>query len=90
MSDAQTLSATEFKAHCLEILERLASRELPRLVITKRGRPVAVLTPPDAEADAVQSLYGFMRGSVRIAADADLTAPVNDEPFAAEHGELHG
>jgi hypothetical protein len=31
-----------------------------------------------------------MRGSVIIAKDVDLTAPVLDEPFTAEDGDLHG
>jgi len=33
-------------------------------------------------------LYGFMRGSVVIPPDVDLTAPVIDGPFDVETGEL--
>ncbi len=90
MAETQTLSASEFKAKCLDILDRLASRELERVIITKRGRIVAVLSPPEDQAAAVLQLHGFMRGSVIIPAGFDLTAPVVDEPFTAEQGGLHG
>jgi prevent-host-death family protein len=46
MDATNTIGAAEFKAHCLEILDRLSTRELSRVTITKRGRPVAVLVPP--------------------------------------------
>jgi len=90
MGTTETISASEFKAKCLKILDRLAGRELDRVVITKRGTPVAVLLPPEQPADAVRDIYGFMRGSVTIADDVDLTAPVLDEPFTADNGDLHG
>lgn len=84
-----TVAATEFKATCLDILDRLSRRELTRVTITKRGRVVAVLTPPDDDADSVRDLHGCMAGSVTIPADVDLTAPVLDEPWLAEQGILH-
>jgi prevent-host-death family protein len=90
MPAAQTISATEFKAKCLDILERLRSRQLERVEITKRGRVVAVLTPPDSIPDAVRQVHGFMEGSVVIPEGFDLTAPVADEPFGPDAGELHG
>jgi prevent-host-death family protein len=90
MATTETISASEFKAKCLNILDRLAGRELDRVVITKRGTPVAVLLPPEHPADAVRDIYGFMRGSVIIADDVDLTAPILDEPFTADNGDLHG
>jgi hypothetical protein len=37
----------------------------------------------------VDQLHGFLRGSVIIPDGFDLTAPVVDEPFSAEGGELH-
>jgi prevent-host-death family protein len=90
MSAVQTISASEFKAKCLDILDRLAEHTLERVVITKRGRVVATLLPPEDAAAAVRQVHGFMRGSVSIPPGFDLTAPVAEEPFAAEHGELHG
>jgi prevent-host-death family protein len=90
MPVTQTINASEFKAKCLDILDRLAEHELERVVITKRGRIVAVLTPPDDDAAAIRNLHGFMRGSVTIPPGVDLTEPVTGEAFRAEDGELHG
>jgi prevent-host-death family protein len=90
MTNTETISASEFKAKCLNILDRLACHELDRVVITKRGKPVAVLVPPQQQAGAVRGIYGFMRGSVIIADDVDLAAPVLDEPLTAENGDLQG
>jgi prevent-host-death family protein len=86
MATTQTISASEFKAKCLNILDRLANHELDRVIITKRGRTVAVLTSPET---VVQDLYGSMRGSVIIPEGFDLTEPVFDEPFDAAEGILH-
>lgn len=90
MAGTETISATEFKAKCLDILDRVRTHQVDRVVITKRGYAVAVLTAPADEATQVRQLYGFLRGSVLIPPGADLTAPLLDEPFAAERGDLHG
>ena len=73
----------------LDILDRLASRTLTRVIITKRGKIVGVLLPPDHESDAVKQLHGFMRGSVIVPEGLDLTALIADEVFSAEDGVLH-
>ena len=86
MATTQTISASEFKAKCLNILDRLDNHELDRVIITKRGRTVAVLTSPET---IVQDLYGSMRGSVIIPEGFDLTEPVFDEPSDAAEGILH-
>jgi prevent-host-death family protein len=86
----ETLTATEFKAKCLDVLDRVGAREVERVVITKRGRVVGVLVPPEAEAAQVAQLHGFLRGSVTISAGFDLTDPVADEAWTAEQGVLHG
>jgi antitoxin (DNA-binding transcriptional repressor) of toxin-antitoxin stability system len=85
----ETISASEFKAKCLKILDRLAKHELDRVTITKRGKAVGVLTVAPPEAKAVLDIYGFMRGSVIIPEGFDLTEPVLDEPLDAELGILH-
>lgn len=89
MSDTQTISATEFKAKCLDILDRLGTRDLERVAITKRGKVVAVLMPPESAEDAIRGIHGFMRGSVILPSDFDLTAPALEDAFAAEDGVLH-
>jgi prevent-host-death family protein len=85
-----TITATEFKAKCLDILDRLASHEIETLTITKRGKPVAVLTPPPEKKPFVMAdLFGSMRGSIITHEEVDLTLPVFDEEFDAELGILH-
>lgn len=87
--DVETVSATEFKAKCLDLLDQVGARRIERLEITKRGKVVAVLVPPASQADAVRRLHGFLRGSVAIPGGVDLTAPVLDEPLDAVRGDLH-
>ncbi len=89
MAGSRIVSASEFKAKCLDILDRVGNRELERVVITKRGVAVAVLVPPAAEAAQVERLHGFLRGSVVIPPEVDLTAPVVDEAFVADRDEIH-
>jgi prevent-host-death family protein len=89
MQDTQSYTATEFKAKCLDILDRVAAHKFTRVTITKRGKIVAVLTPPEESETAVRQLHGFLRGSVIAPPDFDFTAPVLDEPLSAESGALH-
>ena len=84
----ETISASEFKAKCLEILGRLGARKLTRVTITKHGRPVAILTPPDEISESVRRLHGFMEGSVVGLEAIDLTEPILDEPFSTEGGKF--
>lgn len=86
MSTHLTISASEFKAKCLDIFTRLASRRLDQVTITKRGKPVAEMYPPAADDKPVKSLYGCMRGTVHLPPDLDLTQPIID--MADWSGEL--
>ena len=70
MKAERTIAAGEFKAKCLEILDRVA-RNGDAIVVTKRGRPVARVVP--VEPTARRSL----RGSVRYR--ADIVEPFGDE-----------
>jgi len=63
--------ATEFKARCLELMDRVAERR-ETYVITKRGKPVARLVP--VEWKAKEPLFGRLRGmAVEI---GDIMTPV--------------
>ena len=84
-----TVSASEFKAKCLDLLDQVGTRKIGQLGITKHGRIVAVLVPPTSSEEAVRELHGFMRGSVMLSEGLDLTAPVLDEPLDAEGGSPH-
>jgi prevent-host-death family protein len=48
----QTMSASEFKATCLEVLDRVA-RTGERVTITKRGRAVAQLVPATGTSEVL-------------------------------------
>jgi antitoxin (DNA-binding transcriptional repressor) of toxin-antitoxin stability system len=89
MSEPDIISASNFKAKCLDILDRIGRRELKRVIITKRGVAVAVLMPPPAEPAQVARLHGFLRGSVVVPPEIDLTAPIADEAFTADNGAIH-
>jgi len=83
------ITASEFKAKCLDLLDRVAARKVTRIIVTKRGRPVAQLGPMPRPAEEVESLFGCMRERTVVPAGVDLTAPVLDEPLDAEQGRLH-
>ena len=57
----RVISATEFKAKCLKILDELDSRGV---VITKRGQRVAKLTPLNVVDNS--KLIGSMKGKVTV------------------------
>jgi prevent-host-death family protein len=46
----------EAKTHLTRLLERVAKGE--RIMITNRGRPVAMLVPPEAQAEADTAQIG--------------------------------
>jgi len=89
MSAIRTINVSEFKAKCLEILDRLDKGEFDQVVITRHGRKIAVLSPSATDEESAQNLHGFMRGTVTIPPGFDLTEPAGDAPFAASSGVLH-
>lgn len=89
MSAHLTISASEFKAKCLDIFARLASRRLDQVTVTKRGKPVAELYPPMGEEDAATQLFDAMRGTVTIPPEIDLTQPIFEGEIEAESGRFH-
>lgn len=62
----QNISAGEFKAHCLRLMDEVSSHKTS-VTITKRGKPIARLVPIDTESST--SLYGRMKGSMTIHGD---------------------
>jgi prevent-host-death family protein len=63
----KTMGAGEFKARCLRVMEEV-KKYRTSVVITKKGRPVAKLVPPDAPATDV---IGCMVGTARIVGDVE-------------------
>lgn len=54
------IAASEFKAKCLSLLDRVGPEGI---VITKHGRPVARLVPAQAE---YADLIGSLKGQIKI------------------------
>ena len=67
-----TIPAGEFKARCLDLLDQVAESGA-ELVVTKRGRPVARVSPVEPPKD--------LNGS--IVREADIVSPTG-EMWAAE------
>ena len=64
----KSLSATDFKATCLKVLDHLDSEGI---IITKHGKAVAKVLPVGAEE--VHSFYGSMKGKIKINGDITST-----------------
>ncbi len=60
-----TLAASEFKAKCLRLLDEVAEQG-NTLIITKRGRPIAKVTPVSHPRT---TLRGTWKGVVKIKGD---------------------
>ena len=58
-----TVSATDFKAKCLALIDEMNRTKVP-IIVTKRGRPVAELYPARAEEEGTKSFFGYMKGTV--------------------------
>ena len=61
----KTITATEFKAHCLALMDEVL-RTGDEIVITKHGRVVARLVAPES---AIPSTRGWLSGTVTFVGD---------------------
>lgn len=86
----ETISVSDFKATCLDLFKRLDRRELKRVVVTRHGRTVAILTPPQAAEEEARAVHGSMAGMIIFPEDDyDLVAPIFDGVMDADQGILH-
>jgi prevent-host-death family protein len=58
---AERIAAAEFKARCLELMDRVRQTGA-EYIVTKHGRPVARLVP--VRERAREPLFGALRGTV--------------------------
>lgn len=75
----ETISVTDFKARCLDLLKRVGQRRLQRITVTRHGQVVAVITPPPVSRHSIRDLHGFMKDRTIVADGLDLTAPTLSE-----------
>lgn len=76
-----TISVTQFKAHCLEILRSLERRG-GVVEIERRGRIIARLVPVAGDGSRENRPWERLRGSGRLVAKADESV-LKDEDFEA-------
>lgn len=78
----KTVSATEFKATCLDLMDQLADHRLEKVFVTKRGRVVSVMSPPPAApVDRLPSIFGCMKDSPLFPADFDWES-INEPAYS--------
>ena len=73
----ETIAISKFKATCLKLLERVKNTGEP-LLITKKGSPIALVTPPP-RLPKKRSAFGSMKGSIRI--KGDIVSPLPEEDW---------
>lgn len=73
MDKIKKIAAGEFKAKCLQLMDRVQKTKAP-IIITKHGKPVAKLVSIDSDAT---DFFGCMKGSIKIV--GDIVAPVDVE-----------
>ena len=71
----ESLTVSKFKATCLAVVEQVAKSN-KRVIITKRGRPIAEVIPYEAETSPVplKDTVAFM---------GDIVSPVAAEDWEA-------
>jgi prevent-host-death family protein len=80
----KSVAVSEFKAHCLSLFDEVARTGEP-ILVTKRGKPLARITP--SGNSAVTRPQDTLRGSVSY--EGDLLAPVvPPEAWSAVRGVL--
>jgi prevent-host-death family protein len=78
---AGSVPATEFKARCLELMDRVAEGR-DTYVITKRGKPVAKLVPADPPPS--DRVFGCMIDQTRFVGELDTPHQTDAEWKALE------
>ena len=77
---ARVMEATEFQAHCLELMEEAAECGEP-LIITKNGKLLAILKPSSPQ---MRELFGHLKDRAEI--QYDLDKPIYEQ-WLAEQGK---
>jgi len=77
VSGEVVITATEFKAKCLDLLDRVNSGEIRKVHITKRGKEVAVMGGPGLQEEK-GDFIGWQAGSVALPDDLDIDGPIYD------------
>lgn len=82
---SREVGVTEFKAKSLGLINDVETGRLDEVVLTKRGKPVARLSPPIGQEPpkkkpaTLDDVFASMRGTVTIMPGVDLTEPTTSE-----------
>jgi prevent-host-death family protein len=76
-----TVSATNFKAKCLALIDEM-NRTLVPIVVTNRGKPVATMYPAASTSQTEKPFIGLMKDSVKSFQDP-FTPVLNDHEWDA-------
>jgi prevent-host-death family protein len=82
LSLVETVSISQFKARCLELLKKVKRTGKP-ILVTKRGEPIAEVVPP-SPATRKRKWLGSARGTGEIL--GDIVSPVSAEDWEALQG----
>ncbi len=66
----KTMPAGKFKTNCLAVMDEVKAKREP-VLITKHGKPVAVLTPVEEKDDPI---FGFYKGMGKVV--GDIISPI--------------
>jgi prevent-host-death family protein len=78
MAEPNQVTAAEFKAKCLRLMDEVAKGRTP-LVITKRGKPIAKLVPVE---ETPIDPFGCMAGTVKIL--GDIISPIDEDEWTGD------
>ena len=81
--DNRHVSAAEFKANCLRLMDEVAQQRRP-IIITKRGKPVAKLVPVEEQGPV--DLFGRMAGTIKIC--GDIISPIEDAGWTGDEENI--
>jgi prevent-host-death family protein len=70
---SKIIKASEFKAKCLALMDEVA-RTGERVIITKKGQPIAELGPHKTET---KDAFGILKGRLKIV--GDIMSPIDVE-----------
>ena len=76
----ETFSVSQFKARCLAVIERIR-RTGETIVITKKGKPVAQVSPAPPPEPRAGRAFGCMAGTASEC--ADIVEPLGAEGWEA-------
>ena len=73
----ETIAISKFKATCLSVLDRVKKTGQP-ILVTKRGAPVAQVTPPPPPDPKGKQAFGCMAHKTKILGDIMEPLPESD------------